>query len=336
MGPLPLKHLLRLTDRIGVIEHARYRDPAREHGYCVDDAARALIIVAREPDSRGSVDVLVDHYLSFVITSMTADGRCRNRRAPDGRWVSDPDVDDAWGRAIWALGVAATRSRVPAVRERALVRAIVALNRRSPHVRSTAFATLGAAEILASYPSFDSARRFVMDALAVIPHEPRDEWRWPEERLRYANATVAEAVIAAGVVLERPDLLNRGLVMLTALAELETRDGHLSLVGTAGAGPDDVRPLFDQQPIEAAAIADAAVRAWEATADPQWLELLDRAWNWFLGVNDVGVAMFDAETGAGFDGLEPGGRNENCGAESTLAYLSTLQHSRRLRMRDVA
>ncbi len=269
MNRLPLQHLVRLTDRLGVIEHARGQEPAREHGYCVDDVARALIVVVREPDARGTLAPLVDHYLSFISAAMTSDGRCRNRRSPDGRWISPPDTDDSWGRAIWALGVAAARSGTASVRERALVRAIVALNNRSLHVRSTAFATLGAAEILSAYPSFDSVRRFVMDALSVIPRSPTSGWGWPEERLRYANGSLADAVIAAGVVLERPEVLDQGLAMLAALDENETRDGHLSVVGDAGAAPHDARPLFDQQPIEPAAIADAAVRAWDVTADPR-------------------------------------------------------------------
>lgn len=330
MERLPLRHLVCMTDRVGLIEHARGQEPAPAHGYCVDDAARALIVVAREPDARGDLAPLVDHYLAFIEAALTSDGRCRNRRDSDGRWVSPPEVDDAWGRAIWSLGVAAARSGSARVRERALVRAIVSLNNRSGHVRSTAFATLGAAEILSVYPSFDSVRRFVIDALSLIPMTPASNWRWPEERLRYANGALAEAVIAAGVVLDRPDVLQRGLDMLAALEEIETRDGHLSLVGTAGATSLDARPQFDQQPIEAAAIADAAVRAWDATADPRWVDLLDRAWGWFRGANDGGIVMYDPTTGAGYDGLTPDGRNENCGAESTLAYLSTLQHSRRL------
>lgn len=302
----------------------------------MDDAARALIVVVREPDPRGVLDSLVQHYLAFVESSFTLDGRCRNRKDAEGRWVSEPAVDDAWGRAIWSLGFAATRSRLPHVRERALMRAVVALTHRSEYVRSIAFATVGAAEILSIYPSFDSVRRFVIDALSVLPTEPLDTRGWPEPRLRYANATLADAVMSAGTVLERPDVRDRGLDMLARLLDIETRDGHLSVVGTTGAGPDDLRPQFDQQPIEVAAIDDAAVRAWDLTGDEHWMDVLDQSWGWFHGANDGGIVMHDPETGAGFVGLERNGRNENCGAESTLAYLSTLQHSRRLRARSMA
>lgn len=336
MARLPLPHLLRLTDQVGVIEHATGAEPAREHGYCVDDVARALIVVVREPDALGDLDPLVTTYLAFLSSAIATDGRCRNRRSTDGSWTDEPEVSDAWGRAIWALGVAATRARSAAVRERALINAIVALRRRSPYVRATAFAALGAAEILATYPSFTSVRTFLSDALELLPSRPGAAWDWPEPRLRYANGALADAVMAAGAALDRPEVVQRGFEMLAWLAEVERLDGHLSVTGTAGAGPDDHRPLFDQQPIEPAAIADAAVRAWDLTADSRWLEILELAWGWFVGENDGGVLMHDPATGAGFDGLTSDGRNENRGAESTLAFLSTYQHSRRLLRREFA
>jgi len=76
---------------------------------------------------------------------------------------------------------------------------------------------------------------------------------------------------------------------------------------------------------EAAAIADACHRAATITGDPTWLVGVDLAVGWFLGDNDTGVVMYDADSGGGFDGLRQVGRNENRGAESTLAALATLQ-----------
>lgn len=333
---LPLAHLMRLTDEWGLVEHARGDVPDRSHGYCVDDAARALSVVAREPHPAGELEPLLQTYLSFVESAIAADGRCRNRRAMDGTWTDEPTMDDCWGRAIQGLGFAATRSPSASVRERALIHAVIALKRRSPHVRASAFAAIGAAEILETYPSFGSVRRFLVDVLDVLPRQVGRDWDWPEERLRYANASLADAVIAVGSALDQPAILARGLEMLQWLVEVETRPGHLSVVGTAGAAPGDPRPLFDQQPIEVAAIADAAARAWEVTSDPRWLRALELAWGWFAGVNDGGIVMYEPESGAGFDGLEPQGRNDNRGAESTLAFLSTLQHSRRLLYREYA
>ena len=90
------------------------------------------------------------------------------------------------------------------------------------------------------------------------------------------------------------------------------------------------RPAYDQQPIEVAALADACARALAITGDVHWSAGLDRAVGWFLGENDSNLPLYNEATGGGFDGLTADGVNTNQGAESTLAMVSTLQHSRRL------
>ncbi len=154
-------------------------------------------------------------------------------------------------------------------------------------------------------------------------------WPWPEPRLTYANATLPEAMIAAGSVLDRPVLLRRGLDLLEWLLARETRHGHLSVTPVGGSGPEDRAPGFDQQPIEAAALADACARALDVDGSRRWADGITAATDWFLGDNDGGVLMWDPHTGGGFDGLQRSGANLNQGTESTLAFLSTMQHARR-------
>jgi hypothetical protein len=117
--------------------------------------------------------------------------------------------------------------------------------------------------------------------------------------------------------------------MLAWLVQTETRDGHLSTTPAGGWGPGDPRPGFDQQPIEAAALADACARALAHTDDRSWIDSLCLAIGWFLGENDTKTELWDQESGGCCDGLGPDGANVNQGAESTLALLSTLQHGRR-------
>jgi hypothetical protein len=139
---------------------------------------------------------------------------------------------------------------------------------------------------------------------------------------------LAEAVIGAGAALEDEPALDRGLTMLAWLLELETSRGHLSVTGTAGRGPGDVGPQFDQQPIEAAALADACWRAYTVTHDESWLRGVAAAAAWFAGDNDAGLVMHDEFSAGGYDGLHAGGVNLNQGAESTLAFISTMQRAR--------
>jgi hypothetical protein len=147
--------------------------------------------------------------------------------------------------------------------------------------------------------------------------------------LRYANAAVAEGLIAAGTAIRSPSDVDRGLRMLDWLLRMELAPGHLSVVGMDGRGPDEHGPQFDQQPIEVAALADACWRAHEVTGDPEWIRGIAAASAWFMGENDTKLKMYDDDSGGSYDGLHIDRVNENQGAESTLALLSTFQRSGR-------
>ncbi|MEV4130562.1 glycosyltransferase [Dactylosporangium sp. NPDC049742] len=319
-------HLHRLSDDVGLFEHAEYSTPRTSHGYCVDDVARGLLIICREPDPPPDLLRLGERYLAFLVEAQSPDGAFRNRLGPDRRWRDEPAVGDWWGRGLWGLGTAAARSPLPSIRETALRCFETGAHRRTRWPRAMAFAALGAAEILDVRPDHSAARWLLHDAVVTIGAMPLDPaWPWPEPRLTYANAALAETLIAAGGKASAD-----GLTMLAWLLERETHDGHLSCTPVGGGGPNDGPPAFDQQPIEAAAMADACARAMTVSADPRWERGLASAVDWFLGANDNGLPLHDPSTGGGCDGLTASGRNENQGAESTLALLSALQHARRL------
>ena len=324
---LPFDHLARLTDARGVFEHADHDVPRREHGYCLDDVARALLVLVREPDPSPLVAELTETSLRFVEAAIEPLGRAHNRMNVSGEWTDEPTTDDWWGRAVGALGIAATAAPLPLTRARAMRAFLRAVTQHSVEVRAMAFALPGAAAVLQARPGSEAARRLVTTGLAVIPQGTAD-WGWIEPRLRYGNASLVDALLAAGHVLSDQELVDRALRRLDALVTIESRDGHLSVTGPGGRDAGDTDPQFDQQPIEVAAIADASARAFELTRDPHWRRVVGQARDWFLGDNDSGAMMVDLDTGAGFDGLERSGRNENRGAESTLAALSTFQHAR--------
>jgi hypothetical protein len=323
-------HLADLSDGRGVFEHALYAVPRREHGYCLDDVARALVVVVREPRPTPILDQLGETYLRFIEEAIGPDGSVHNRMDATGAFTDDAAMGDWWGRAVAALGFTVANAPLPSMRIRATRAFLRLCEQRPTEVRTAAFAALGAAEVLKVRPSSLAARRLLRDLLELLPTTPVAGWHWPEERLRYANATLPEALIAAGDALGDDALIDTGLGYLDFLLDAESRNGRLSVTGTAGRGPGEHGPFFDQQPIEVAAIADACARAYLLRPDPRWFAGVRRAWGWFLGENDVGVPMMDSESGAGFDGLESNGRNENRGAESTLAALGTAQHARQL------
>jgi hypothetical protein len=327
-----LDHLDRLTDDRGLFEHALHAVPRREHGYCVDDAARGLVVMCHEPEPGPTARRLARRYLAFVLDALDPTGACRNRMDVGGQWRDEAGTGDWWGRALWGLGAAAASAPTPGMRARALSGFRIAAQRRSPHLRSMAFAALGAAEVLSERPDEMAARALLTDLLAVIgrPRTGDRGWPWPEERLSYANASIAEALIVAGDALPDEPALHHGLNLLDFLLRTQTRAGHLSVTPAGGRGRGDAGPGFDQQPIEVSALADACGSAFRITGQPSWLTGVELAWDWFGGDNDSATPMFDPRTGGGYDGLERHGRNLNQGAESTLAMLATAQQARRL------
>jgi hypothetical protein len=320
-------HLVRLTDRYGTFEHAEHAEPRREHGYCVDDVARVLVVAAREPNPIASVRSLAQGSLAFVGDAMGPHGECRNRRAADGLWTSEGSTEDCWGRSLWGLGTAAASMQF-SIAGPALVLFERGAEQRSQYPRAMAFAALGAAAVISVHPTNEAALSLLgdfADGLSAPGDDPT--WPWPEVRLYYANALLPDAMIAAGVALERPALVARGIDLLGWLLARETRDGHLSVTPVDGSGPGDVGARFDQQPIEVSTMADACARALSVDDSPKWLEAIAMANAWFDGDNDAKVMMWDPVTGGGYDGLHADVANQNQGAESTLALVSTRQQA---------
>ena len=316
-----------MSDSIGMFEHADLASPRLEHGYCTDDVARLLIAIMREPAPGRELRELARVCFRFTVDAQGTSGATRNRRSVDGRWHGRRGVEDCWGRSVWAFGTVAHLAPDDWMRSGGTSCFARALQQRSPYRRAMAMAGLGAAELLAVQPGHADARQLLRDAVVSIgPLGPNSTWPWPEPRLAYANAAIAECLIAAGSLLDRPEVLADGLLLLRWLLERQTVGGHVSPVPVGGAGPHDAPPAFDQQPIEVAALADACARAGSVTGDTAWRDGVDRCIAWFDGDNDLGVAMSDPVTGGGYDGISPHGANLNQGAESTLALITTLQH----------
>ncbi|GAA3796398.1 glycoside hydrolase family 130 protein [Cellulomonas soli] len=328
---LRFDHLRTLTTATGLYEHALGTTPRIEHGMCVDDVARGLVVTTRVPEPSTQVRAMADVYLTFLLDAQAADGSMHNRRSPDGRWLDEPSTDDHWGRALWAFGTAVAHSDDPDLVVRAREGAARALAVRSVHPRAMAYAALGAAQLLGVHVEELAARRLMRDVRPLLlPGRRQTSWPWPYGRLTYANAVLPEAMIAVGDTLHDVGLRADGLALLSWLVREQTVDGHLSTVPAGGRSPGDPQPAFDQQPIEVAALAEAAWTAYGSTHERTWVEVTARCLAWFDGDNDSALPMHDRATGGGYDGLERASVNQNQGAESTLAWLSTAQLAARL------
>jgi hypothetical protein len=325
--PLPephLRHLRRLTDDRGVWEHARYDEPRTGHGYCTDDNARALVVACHDGASLDAT-VVAAVTLRFVLDARDGTGRFRNRRRADGVWLDEPRSDDADGRALWALGTAARSAPAACQRGEAAAAFGTAAPIDSPYLRPHATAVLGAVEVLAVDPDHVAARRVAMEGAARIADAASRRDPWIEPRLTYDDARLPEALLAAGSSLRQRSYAELGLELLSWLVEDQTHEGHFSFTPVGGRRPGGARPAFDQQPLEAAAMAAACTRAWSLTAEPAWRELATRAAGWLLGANDTGAILYDTVSGGTYDGLAEHDVNLNRGAESTIAGIAALQ-----------
>lgn len=323
-----MRHLSRMTDDRGIFEHALHEHPRFEHGYCTDDNARLLVVAARAEKETQEAQILERVAARFVLESIREDGLCHNRMSFERMWQDTASSDDCWGRAIWGLGTAVAHSNDTEVRNRCFDAFAVAAQARSFSLRAMCFATIGAGEVLQVDPGNKAAQELLLDMTSMFVFHPdgKGQWKWPESRLTYSNALLPEAMMVCGSLLDDSQLQTRGLNLLEWLLETETLGDHLSVTPVGGRGLGDKGPQFDQQPIEVAAIADAAMRASILTGDDSWERVVEMAVNWFLGNNDSGHSMIDLDTGGGYDGLHIDGVNLNQGAESTLAMVSTMQH----------
>ena len=321
LAPPNTLHLEVLTGRLGLYEHAVLDRPRRSCGYTTDDNARALVVLSHiRPHGLG-----MRRYLQFVLAGRVPGG-WHNRMSPFGVWVDARGSDDAHGRALWGLGYAlATEDagRVFPVFSRGL-------DLESPHPRSNAYAVLGAVATLGAWPAAPKIEAFLHCTARRLPRAHRGAWKWPEPRLTYDNGRIPEALIAAGALLDDDNMVADGLDLLEWLIKTETGERGFSFTPVGGRGPGERGPAFDQQPIEAWAMADACLRAISVDGGSLWATGLAAAAAWFLGRNDTGALLYDHSTGAGYDGLEAGGVNLNRGAESTLSALGALQAGHRL------
>ncbi len=332
--PLELRHLRALSDDTGVVQHALYSVPNYHEGYTTDDNARALIAGVRL-EAYGNVAEAKGfsaRYLAFLNYAFNSErGRFRNFLTFERRWLEDVGSEDAHGRALWALGTVLGRSQDENLRGLAgyLFEAALPETLSFTSPRAWAFTLLGLNDYLGRFGgdrSAGSVQRVLADKLAGLyqTHSSPD-WPWFEPVLSYCNAKLPHALIATGNSLGRPDLIEIGLCALEWLIQEQTCGDHLTFIGSNGFYPQGgVRARFDQQPVEAHAHVSACLAAYRVTGRARYLDEATRAFEWFLGENDLGLPLYDPRTGGCRDGLHPDRVNQNQGAESTLAFLLSL------------
>lgn len=333
---LRLDHLSRMTDSTGMFQHAILTVPNFSEGYCTDDNARAFILsiqieeLEEEPER---LRALATTYAAFLHHAFDAkSGRFHNHLSFDRRWLDEQGSEDCHARALWALGMAVGRAPYRSFQTMAgqLFAQALPVVESFTSPRAWAFTLLGIHEYLlrlsgdrAVHQARETLTARLMD---LFERSAQPDWPWFEEVLSYDNAKLAHALIVSGKAAGQPAVFERGLKALQWLVEIQTSEhGNFRPIGSNGFyRRGQARAHFDQQPIEAHAMVSAALEAYRATSDVHWYEQAQRAFDWFLGWNDLGLELYSSSTGGCRDALHVDRVNGNQGAESTLAFLLSL------------
>ncbi len=333
---LKLDHLLRMTDDTGMLQHAIFTVPNYEEGYSIDDNARALIVsVLMEATINGESVKLATRYLGFILYAYNAEnGKFRNFLNYQRQWIETEGSDDSNGRTIWALGTVLGKSKTTTlinVAGRLFEQALPAIsNMTSP--RAWSFALMGIFEYSQRFDGDSKVSHTRLNLseklLTLYKNSRTDDWRWFENSLSYCNAILAHALLISGDSISNSEMLEAGLESLSWLADLQRADsdgGHFVPIGSNGFyTKGQERARFDQQPVESEAMVSACLEAYRITGDKKWRKEAQRAFEWFLGRNDLNLSLYDQISGGCRDGLHSDRLNENQGAESTLAFLQSL------------
>lgn len=329
---LRLDHLFRLTDSTGIVQHARHHLPYYEEGYCTDDNARALILTQILQEAGLGDPKLAkaaDNYCAFVNHAYTDEyRRFRNFMSYDRRWLEEVGSDDSTGRTIWALGTCIGRAteRNTVTWAMSLLEKVLPTMAGMTSPRAWAFALLGIHEYQKKFNDDRLAKniqRQLLDKLVFRYTETATEdWPWFENTLSYDNAVLAHCLLRSG----DEKLISIGLNSLRWLVDLQTaQSGHFQPIGSNGFyTKGQPRAYFDQQPLEAQSTVSACLAAFDITGDEEWQRTAIRVFKWFSGLNDLGLPLYDQQTGGCRDGLHIDRVNQNQGAESTLSYLIAL------------
>jgi glycosyltransferase involved in cell wall biosynthesis len=333
LPPVKLNHLHAITDDTGILQHALFTIPNYSHGYTTDDNARALLVNILLTIGKDENNGLSSRYLAFLGFAFNPQNkRFRNMMDYQRNWLEESGSDDSHGRSLWALGVVLSRSTSPSLTgmagwlfEQSLP---TILTMTSP--RAWAFALIGISEYSQRYSGDRMASQVSAELAERLLHlyqtNRSNHWKWFERSLTYCNAALPHALLVCGRNLQNADMAAAGLESLLWLSEIQTSSGgHFVPIGSNGFyAYESDRARFDQQPVEAQAMVSACLEAFRITGDKRWKKEARKAFEWFLGRNDLNLQLYDATTGGCRDGLHPDRLNENQGAESTLAFLQSL------------
>ncbi len=327
-----LDYLKKLTDSTGLFQHAKLTIPNRDHGYTTDDNARAIIAMTNYYSQYPQSDalILLNTYLSFVLHSQADNGTVRNFMNFDRSWQRGEPASDALGRVLWALGTFMAKPPAPSylsIIKDCFDKSVQHVKKQYP--RGMAYSILGMSDYLKQFPGASDIKRqmeIAADEL-VMQYEENSlpDWQWFEDILTYDNAVLPHALYVAGLTFNNKKYLEAAQKTSEFLLNNTFNGEHFSFVGCNGWYERGLKKAsFDQQPIEASGTVMMLRAAYDVSGDKKFLSLQRKAFDWFLGANDLYIPLYNFRTKGCYDALTQDGVNLNQGAESILSFLLSL------------
>jgi uncharacterized protein YyaL (SSP411 family) len=321
--------LIALTDDTGVFQHAKFCIPKRSEGYTTDDNARALIAAIKYHKLKNDSQMikLAGVYLAFLNHMQKPDGNFHNYLAYERTFLDVDGSEDCMGRTLWACGVA-LNSKLPEDMKfvaKDIFDKCLPTVWKTTSLRFYAGTILGLTEYYQALQQNDmriDVEKLSESLLQRYRDQKKDDWQWFEPYLTYDNARLPQALFLAYRLLGKKELLDAAVESLNFLLKTQLVGGIFVPIGNDGwFKRGEKRALYDQQPLEAAAMVDAAIEAYYATGKKRYIEASEQVFSWFLGKNSRGLMIYNPETTGCFDGLSPHTVNANQGAESSISYL---------------
>jgi len=330
LPPFSLAHIKRLTDDTGIIQHAKFGIPNLKEGYCLDDNARALLMVLMAYQQKRDIQALdlAPIYLSYIHYMQNKDGTFRNFLSFSRDFLDDVGSEDSFGRTIWALGYLLGNAPNDAYYQTGKFIFFDAVQHfgKIQSIRGIANTIIGICYYLKKNPTDESMiellRNLANKLISKYEENSSPDWKWFEKTLTYDNAMLPLALLHTAAIIKDEKICEVAMNTMNFLTSVTLFDGCLSIVGNEEwYKRGGKRSMYAQQPIDAMAMVLMYHQAFYLTKDKDYINKLFTCFMWFLGENDIRMSLFDFETKGCCDGFERYGINRNQGAESSLAYL---------------
>jgi glycosyltransferase involved in cell wall biosynthesis len=329
-----LDHLNKMTTDKGILQFSKINQPDLDSGYTLDDNARALIARCMYFRLTGDEKSLyyIQKYLSFIKLCQQPDGEFLNYIDKNNHFTDQNDsvnLDDANGRAIWALGflislIDLLPAKIILEADRIMVKAI-----RSFHqvhsTRAMAFAIKGLyyyQHTIRANENLELIKTLANRLVQMYQHESEQTWIWFESYLTYANSILPEAMLYAWLLTGEQQYKEIAVSTLNFLLSNTFNANGIEVISNRKwlLKGEEAEP-FGEQPIDVAYTIMTLSKFYDVFGDEDMRQKMETAFNWFLGKNRLHQIVYNPCTGGCFDGLEETNVNLNQGAESTISYL---------------